>query len=188
MRVGGCDTPSPDGLAVIGEMFRPVRRALIALGLLMLGFSGVWIFWQPAHEVFYALNAPAGACTPTACIVLYQLEIGNTGRQPQTEVLVRLRTAILDTAPMKPRVQDFGKFDRPARVTEADGIRTYALGRLDPEDRVTLSFVLQPPDRTALPSWQQIFVAVEPADGVARVGHPGWVILLRIWYAIFSVF
>jgi len=131
-------------------VLRETRWTLVGVGLLMLVAGGVSIFSRPARELLYDPALPAGACSSLGCVFLYRLEVGNTGREPLEQVLVRLRAPVLATAPIRPSVRDFGKFDRPAEVSEAGGVRTYALGRLNPEDRVDLSFVLRREARQGL--------------------------------------
>lgn len=169
-------------------MFRAVRWGVIALGLALLASGGVSVFWQPSREVLYDLASPAGACTQLGCYFLYRLEVGATGREPVEQILVRLRSSVSAALPIAPRVEDFGKVDRPVEVTEADGIRTYALGRLAPGHRVVLTFVLRRDDRRALPPWEAMFVAVEAPGAAVKRGNPAWVTLFRVWYSIFSAF
>src|SRR5437867_10453774 len=108
----------------------------------MLVGSGVSIFWRPAGEVLYDRRR-LDACTASGCTFLYTLEVGNTGSEAQADIRVRLRAAVMDGALFVPHARDFGKFDRPVRVSDVAGIRTYSLGLLEPEERVELSFVLR---------------------------------------------
>jgi hypothetical protein len=117
-------------------------------------------------------------------VALYRLEVGNTGREVQPEVLVRLQAKLLDTATLRPQARDFAEVDRAVQVSDADGVRTYALGPMRPEQRVELSFVLHRPDPQAFPGWDEILVAVEGAHGTVHAGGPAWTILLRIWYSL----
>jgi hypothetical protein len=89
---------------------------------------------------------------------------------------------------LAPRVLDFGKSERSVEVAEAEGVRTYALGRLRPGDRVEVRIIFLRRDPGALPTWEQIFLAVEPAQGRAYAGHPAATMLLRVWYAILRIF
>ena len=171
-------------------MARQVGVVLLTIGVLVLLGGGASIFWRPADEVVYDASGPAGTCTPRfGCIALYRLEVGNTGSAPQEDVGVRLHAAVVESAVTPPNVQDYGKFDRPFRVSRDDDGDSviYALGPLAPEARVVLSFVLRRDSRERLPFWRDVLVAVEPARGSALPGSPGFVILLRMWYAIARV-
>jgi hypothetical protein len=165
-----------------------VRWTLAAVGALLLGGGSGSIFWTPADEVLYAAAGPRGTCGTDGCLGVYTLEVGNTGGDVQPEVRVRLRQAVLDAAVLPPKVRDYGKFDRPVGVTRDGETVTYALGRLEPEVRVELSFVLRRDTREALPGWDDLLVAVEPARGRALPGSAPFVLLLRIWYAIARAF
>jgi hypothetical protein len=170
-------------------MVRPIRWALIVIGAGLLLAGGASIFWAPAHEVLYAVSGPTGTCTDGAgCVGLYSLEVGNTGRDLQPEVRVRLRAAVVDAAILPPTVRDYGKVDRPVRVAREGEAVTFVLGPVKPEERVVVSFVLRRESRAALPAWDQTLVAVEPARGSALPGSPGGVALLRIWYTIARAF
>ena len=151
--------------------------------------GGASIFWHPADETVYDASGPIRSCLREhGCIGVYRLEIGNTGRRLQPDVRVRLHAAVLDTAIMRPKVRDYGKFDRPARVTRDGPVVVYALGSVEPDERVELSFVLQRPTIEALPAWPETLVSVEPEHGAALPGSPGFIVLLRMWYAIARVF
>jgi hypothetical protein len=103
-------------------------------------------------------------------------------------VRVRLHAAVVDTAILPPTVRDYGKVDRPFRVTREGEAVTFALGPLEPDERVVVSFALRRERREALPAWDQTLVAVEPARGSALAGNPGGVVLLRIWYMLARAF
>jgi hypothetical protein len=170
-------------------MVRPIRWALGAIGAGFLLAGGASIFGTPADEVLYAASGPTGTCTDRAgCVGLYSLELGNTGRDLQPDVRVRLRAAVVDTAILPLTVRDYGKVDRPFRVTREGEAVTFALGPVKPEERVVVSFALRRERREALPAWDQTLVAVEPARGPAFAGNPGGVVLLRIWYMIARAF
>ncbi|MGH7267041.1 MAG: hypothetical protein ACREMB_19645 [Candidatus Rokuibacteriota bacterium] len=169
-------------------MASKVRWTLAAMGVLMLVGGSGSIFWTPADEILYAAAGPRGACGSHGCLGLYTLELGNTGGEVQPDVRVRLRQAVLDSAVLPPKARDYGKFDRPVGVTRDGQTVTYALGEIGPEVRVELSFVLRRDTREALPGWDDVLVAVEPARGRALPGSAPFVILLRIWYSIARVF
>jgi len=137
--------------------------------------------------VLYDASRLPVVCQGSRYVAPYELEVGNTGRAPQPDVRLRLRAAVVAAAPTPVHVRDFGKLDRPFAVTDGDGIRTYALGPLAPEARVVLSFVLIMPSPAGFPAWEDILVGVEPAEGKAYPGNPGWTALLRIWYSLARV-
>lgn len=168
-------------------MLRAARWLLLAGGLVVLGRTGVSIFAWPAHETLYALDPPLTICAATACYAHYRLEIGNTGREVQPEVLVRLRASALEPAVLLPRARTFGAVERAVRVHEGSDLRSFALGPLRPEERVDLRFTLRRADRGPA-SWDGVFVAVTPARGRARRGSPGWVILVRIYHDLLRWF
>lgn len=169
-------------------MFRAIRWTLGGLGLALLLGGGASIFWRPAREVLYALERSPITCHSAGCIALYRVEVGNTGRELQPEVRVRLHAGIVSTAVLPPRARDFGKIDRPVRVEEDGGVRTFALGALQPEERVDLAFALQRPEPAAFPAWEEILVAVEAPDASVARGSPAWTMLLRVWYSLVRVF
>ena len=170
-------------------LVRPIRWALVAIGGGLLLAGGASIFWTPADEVLYAASGPTGTCTDRAgCVGVYSLEVGNTGRDLQPDVRVRLRAAVVDTAILPPKVRDYGKVDRPVRVTRKGETVTFALGPVKSDERVVVSFAQRRERRETLPAWDQTLVAVEPARGSATPGNPGGTVLLRMWYTIARAF
>jgi hypothetical protein len=167
---------------------RAIRWTLGALGAVLLLGGGASIFWRPTHEVLYTPSRAPIVCQPSGCTALYRLELGNTGRAGQPHVRLRLRSDVLDTASLPPRVRDFGKFERPAAVSDAGGVRTFDVPSLEPDQRVELSFVLQRPEPAAFPAWGDVLVGIEAAHGTARVGNPALTALLRVWYRIAAIF
>jgi hypothetical protein len=167
-------------------MFRGIRLTLVVVGLLVLAGGGVSIFRLPDHEVVFATPPPIIACTKSGCLFIYTLEVGNTGRQDQEDVRVRVRGDVVRAAILPPKVRNFGKVDRPVDIHDEDGVRTFDLGRLKTQGRVELTFVLRYKDRQQAPSWRQILVAVEPASGDARAGDPASITLGRVLYRIFG--
>jgi hypothetical protein len=170
-------------------MVQPIRWALGALGAGLLLGGGASIFGTPAAEMLYAATGPTGTFTDrSGCVGVYNLEVGNTGCELQPDVRVRLQAAVADTAILPPTVRDHGKVDRPFRVTREGEAVTFALGPVEPDARVVVSFVLRRERREALPAWDQTLVVVEPALGLAFPGNPGGVVLLRIWYMFARAF
>jgi hypothetical protein len=164
------------------------RRTLVAAGAVLLLGAGVSIFGQPDREVLYQADPPLTVCTPSLCTTVYRLEVGNTGREPVERAVIRLRRAVVARAVLPVKARDYGKFERPVRVAEADGIRAYDVGRLESRVRVELSFVLSEPAPAAAVPWGEILVGVDAPGATVRAGHAGWVMVLRAWLAFLSLF
>jgi hypothetical protein len=169
------------------RFLRAGRWLLLVAGLVVVWRGGASVFGQPAREIVYQPEAPLVTCHSRGCLFLYTLEVGNTGREPQEEVVVRLRAPALAGAALPPRARDFGKLDRPVRITEAAGVRAYALGALAPQARVELGFALTGPTREAAPGWAALLAGVEAPGAPVRTGSPGWLMLLRVYYAVFRL-
>jgi hypothetical protein len=164
------------------------RRALVALGVLMLLRGGVSLFGQPAREILYHADPPLVVCSPRLCTVIYRLEVGNTGSAAQDMVTVRLRRSVVGRAILPVRGRDYGKVERPLQVRDEGEVRAYGLGRLDTRVRVELSFVLNGPGpETAVP-WDRVLVGVEAPGAPVRVADAGWVMVLRAWLAFLGLF
>jgi hypothetical protein len=165
-------------------MFARIRWVLIAVGVLVIALGGASIFSLPDHQVLYDAPAPLVTCTTKGCISIYTLEIGNTGRQVQDDVRVRLHAAAARASMLPVSVRTFGKVPRAVRVHDDDRVRTYDLGAVKPQERVEVQLVFQGPD--APRDWQAILVAVEAAAGEVRQGNPGGILLGRLLYSIFG--
>ncbi len=168
-----------------GPVRRQLKWTLLAVGGVSLLAGGASIFSQPDHEVLYGGGAPLTACTPHGCISIYAFEVGNTGTEPQPQLDVRLRSAWLDRALMRPRVRTYGKVDRAFAVRDAEGVRTFALGMVKPGERIEVSFAL-PVDSTQAPAWDELLVGVDAAKGPVRAGSPSTVTFGRIIYKLFG--
>jgi hypothetical protein len=167
-------------------MFSRVRWTLLGVGALVMLSGGASIFGRPEREVLYNMHRLPPICHAEGCTVLYNLEVGNTGKLDQEQVLIRLRSAALQTALLKPTVRNFGKVERPVGVTEENGVRTYTLGRLDPQARVELQLVLHSQDAGSAPSWEEIFVGVEAPGADLNRGDPEATTLGRVLFALFG--
>lgn len=163
-----------------------IRWLFWIFGGLLLWRSGTSIFATPEHEVHYALQRGFHTCVPSTCVTMLTLEVGNTGEEEQADVRVRLRAAPLRDLQMPLKVLNFGKVERPVEIEEIDGELVYHLGRLEPQKRVELqaTFLRQPSEPPA--SWDDVFVAVEPASGEAQVGSAGGVQFARWMNALFG--
>jgi len=167
-------------------MFTRIRRGLVAIGVLLLVSGGASIFSLPDHEVLYDPQPPLVSCTQSGCLSIYTLEVGNTGRQLQEHVRVRLRTAAVQASMLPLAVRTFGKVPRGVNVQDEGDVRTVDLGALKPQERVELRLVYRDRDPTARRDWREMLVAVEAATGKVRQGNPGGVLLGRILYTAFS--
>jgi hypothetical protein len=167
-------------------MFTRIRWMLIAIGGLVLVTGGISIFSIPDHEVLYDARPPLVTCMTSGCVSIYTLEVGNTGREMQDDVRVRLRRDAIREPILPPSVRTFGKVDRRVGVRDEDDVRIYDLGPVRPQERIELQLVYQDHDRSARRDWQRMLVSVEAAQGEARRGNPGGVLLGRLLYAIFA--
>lgn len=167
-------------------MFGRLRWVLIAVGGLILATGGVSIFALPDHEVLYSPQPPLVSCISSGCISIYVLEVGNTGREIQEHVRVRLRAEAVRSPMLPPTVRTFGKVDRHVDVRDDGEVRIYDLGPVKPQERIELQLVYRDPDRGPHRDWLQMLVAVDAARGEVRQGNPGGVLLGRFLYAIFG--
>ena len=76
------------------------------------------------------------------------LEMGNVGRSAQESVRVRLRTDAVETPVIAPTMRPWSENVVVESAGDRPGTETYALGRVEPEERVTLVFACAP-DRVA---------------------------------------
>ena len=164
------------------------RRALVAAGVVALVMGGVSIFGQPEREILYQAEPPLTVCGSDGCTFIYRLEVGNSGAQPQDEVIVRLRRDVVEASILPVRARNYGKIERRVRVWDEGDARAYALGRLESQVRVELGFVLRGATRDAAVPWPGILVGVEAPGSSVSAGSAGWTMLLRAWLAIFRVF
>jgi hypothetical protein len=162
------------------------RWTMIALGALSLAAGGASIFSFPDHEVLYSAEPPMIFCTSGGCYANYGLQVGNTGREAQEQVRVRLDRATLAASATRPTVRAFGKVDRRARIEETDGVRTYSLPQVKAGERVEVRFLLPVASRAAAPAWSDILLGVEATNGQVKRGDPGSVTLGRIFYRMFG--
>jgi hypothetical protein len=167
-------------------MLRRVRWLLIGVGLLTLAGGGASLFAVPDYEVLYHANPPLPTCTTSFCLAIYTLEVGNTGSRQQSQVRIRLRSAPLSAAIMPPTVRNFGKVDRPVAVTDAEDVRTFALGSMRPGERVELTLVLRYKLGEESPSWNQVLAGVDAGQGKALSGDPAAITLGRIFVTLFG--
>ena len=136
-------------------MAQQIRWLLIGLGVLALASGGASIFSQPQHEVLYSAAVLPPNCFASGCLSIYTLTVGNTGRDEEERVSVRLHSEPLTAAILPVTVRNFGKVGRPFQVQDEAGIRTFTMTRLRPGERVALSFTLRFADTAAIPPWNE---------------------------------
>ena len=167
-------------------MLRAVRWTLTAVAALMLWRFGISIARSPQHEVLYSVGKPFRTCVPQTCTTMLELEVGNTGDAPQSDVIVRFKAAPLAGLAWPMKVRAFGKVDRAVTIEEEGGIRTYHLGNLEPQKRITFQATILGKAADPIPTWDGIFVDVKAANGEASPGDPGSVLFLRMMHALFG--
>jgi len=172
----------------VRDWARWCRRALVAAGVVALVTGGVSIFGQPGREILYQPEPPLTVCGEHGCTFFYRLEVGNSGAEPQDEVIVRLRRDVVEAAILPVKARNYGKIERRVRVWDEGDVRAYALGRLESQARVELGFVLRGATRDGFVPWTRILTGVEAPGSSVSVGNAGWTMLLRTWLAIFRVF
>lgn len=166
-------------------MLSRIRWALIAAGLVGLLGGGASIFSQPDHETLYGPEPPMVTCLKSGdCIALYTLNVGNSGSEEQENVFVRLHAAALDDAILPPRADNFGVNPRPLRISEEDDLRTFELGRLEPRDRVRMTFTLRCASRDAAPPWSELLAEVGAARGEVKRGDAALVSAGRVFFGL----
>jgi hypothetical protein len=161
-----------------------VRWVILVLGGALLLTGGVSLFSQPDHEVLYTTNPKLGVCTGEGCTLHYIMVLGNTGRQAQEEVLVRLRKSLVERAVLGPTARNFGKVLRPMQISDEGDVRTYALGRLEPMKRVEIGVTFQMQSERDAPAWDDILVKIEASRGEVKWGDPAAVTFGRVAYAL----
>lgn len=165
-------------------MSRALRLGVwVVGGLGLLGLLSVGML--PAHEVVYDAQPPLVMCPQaSACYAIYQLEVGNTGSEPQRRIGIRLDAGALDGAVLKPVVAAFGVRRLPVEVTDDGGLRTLAFGPMAPRDRAQLRFTLAVPSADRVPGWPALGLRVEGAEGEARPGSPAALTFGRAIFAL----
>ena len=124
----------------------------------------------PQEEVVYETPPPVVSCAASACIAVYTLEMANVGRSAQELVRVRLRSDAVETPLIAPTMRRGSENAVVESTSDRPGSETYALGRMEPEERVTLVFALRAGSRGAVPGWDRVLVGVDASSGAA---HPG---------------
>lgn len=122
------------------------------------------------EEVVFTTNPPVASCGSTGCLVVYSIDVANTGESAQESVRVRLRSEPLATAAVVPTVRRATESTLAAAMNDRPGSDVYPLGRLGPEERAALVFALRPASRETMLGWDRLLIGVEPSLGAARPG------------------
>ena len=122
------------------------------------------------EEVVYATPPAVTTCGSSGCIVVYTLEVANVGRSTQDTVRVRLRTDALAAPVIAPTVRRATESVVATAANERPGVDTYQLGRMAPEDHVTLVFATRAAGHDTVLGWDRVLVGVDPMLGNARPG------------------
>jgi len=136
------------------------------------------------EEVVYDTPPPIASCSPTGCIAIYEIDVGNVGRSAQKAVRVRLRAGAVENPIIAPTLRR-ALANAPVEVAEDEraGGMVVPLGPLDAEERVTLVFALRAPSREAVPGWDRLLIGVEPSAGAGRPGDAGELTMGRVVHA-----
>jgi hypothetical protein len=124
----------------------------------------------PQEEVVFTTDPPVASCGSSGCIVVYSLDVANTGESAQESVRVRLRAEPLAQAVVVPTVRRATETSLAPSMNDRQGIDVYPLGRLAPEERAALVFALRAASRETVLGWERLLIGVEPALGAARPG------------------
>lgn len=191
-------------------ILKAVKWGFAGLGGLIFLHTGVSVFDTPAYEMLYRLNPPQRICIGDAlakhhpeiqirwvetggasgkCIKTFKLDMVNSGWKPQPQTVVRLKIddAMQECMAMEPT---FFNFDRAPRrdirvLKTKDGI-SYALGRLQPFDHVTLRFELSLREGRDL-NWSDVLDEIKLARGDVREGRaPKLTVFTRLALAALS--
>lgn len=143
---------------------------IVAIGaLLYAAFGGVSLLKRPAYEVSYEPTSIAAPCSQEVCITIYELSVGNTGREHQEDVVVVLSPNALDDAVLP---VDVSGNSRRRNVLESDtGIEIH-LGEIEPGHRKLVRITLSVPKNHRRHDWSELLMRVTPGKGAANVGSP----------------
>ncbi|MDD4872856.1 MAG: hypothetical protein PHR77_20070, partial [Kiritimatiellae bacterium] len=157
------------------------------LAMLVLAFTGVSVFHTPSGEVMYSKTRMAyKEDEKGAKMVTYSIEVGNTGTKVQENVRLRFVRQAMDRAILKPSASNFGVTPRPIAVSNDQSSTTIDLGKLEPEKRVRIYFILLYPKGQEPHTWEDMFLGVEPEKGHAKYGDPGMTMVGRAWFSLFG--
>src|SRR6185503_5128968 len=157
---------------------------LLVIGAAVLVLNGTMpLPGIPQEEIVYETPPPVVGCAASACLAVYTLEMGNVGRSAQESVRVRLRTDAVETPVIAPTMRRGTENVVVESADDRPGIETFALGRVEPEERVTLVFALRAGSRGAVPGWDRVLVGVDASSGAAHPGAVGTLTAGRIVHA-----
>src|SRR5262245_60112572 len=125
----------------------------------------------PLEEIVYATPPPVATCSPTGCIAVYTLEVGNVGKAAQESVRVRMRADAIASPLIAPTVRRAGENAIAEGTDDRPGIQAFPIGRLEPDERVTLLFALRATSRESVAGWDRLLVGVDASAGSARPGE-----------------
>ena len=172
----------------VGSSWGPAQWTAFTLALLALTLIGLCLHHTPRYEVVYSSRWVAMPADKGRTSVLCTVEVGNTGRRPQDNVKIHFAKTAIDHVILQPTVKSFGVIDRPFWIRTSGMRTTISLGRLDPEKRVTVSFLLSYTAFENTPTWSSAFKGVEPARGKSKIGDPGLIMTNRGFFAGFAQF
>jgi hypothetical protein len=160
------------------------------IGIVFVG-TGISLWHTPSDEVLFThtcLMIPPITNGSERVTVMHKIELGNTGKNVQDDVKVRLLRTAVKRSIRQPSVLNFDVSRCPFTMTENSDEIVIAIGRLEPEKRVTITVIPvygpgvlpDPPSR--------VLLSVEPACGKARPGNPGMTIVGRAWFSLYDLF
>jgi len=168
-------------------LWGPVGWMAVLLAFLVLGMTGVSLFYSPSYEVMYSpLRMVLKADQGGRVSVFYSIEVGNTGDKNQDFVKMHFSKEAMSRALVKPYASNFGVTPRPISMTNDAAAFIVDLGGLESEKRVKLSFMLSYPKGEVPQEWKDVFIFAEPARGRAKEGDPGMTLVGRAWFSFFG--
>lgn len=165
----------------------PIGWMTILLALAVLFFSGISLFSRPDYEVLYSPSRILMTNSTDGGIwAFYNVEVGNTGIEPQDKVDLCLSRTAMNRRILPVTANNFGVTPRYI-VTSNEQTRTIIkLGKLESEKRVEVSFVLSYPEGQEPDDWNTLFLGMELSEGSAKKGDPGMTMVGRAWFTIFG--
>ena len=164
-----------------------VRWTAVILAAFVLTLTGISLFHEPSCEVIYfPMRMPLKANKNGEQLVLYSVEIGNTGSETQGDVRFRFSREAMDHLFLNPSAKNYGVTPRPIKISKDRTSMAIDLGRHESEKRVTLTFILLYPKEQEPHAWEAMFLGAEPAKGKARQGNPGMTMVGRAWFSLFG--
>lgn len=163
-----------------------LRYGLTSCAVFFFLFSGISLFKVKEYELLYSANPPIITCLTDGCLMIYNLGIGNTGRKTQRSVRLTLANNPLTHALLPPKIRNFGKVSRESLVKRGATQTLIEVGDLEAGKRVELSLLLKYDTKEEAPSWSNILLRVDSANGEAQAGHPETVTFGRVIYGFLT--